>query len=342
MVTFTGAPLGGFVGGQIVALLLHLGFAWPIIFVDRRRVPARALDPVMALWLPESPRFLAAKAQPRRRAIMRLLQRLDITPEPGAGTVDLAQGNPIKMLFGEGYALQTVLLWIIFFCSLLNLFLFVFWLPEILHLTGMTPAAGGVRDEPAALRRDLRGALSRRSDRPLGPRAGAGAAFCRRHRVHRADRAGGVALPGPAAGGLPLRHDDHRQPDRRQRGLRRALPGADAHQRHRLGARHRPAGRHRRGAARRLSVVARVAADACVLERLSVRGDRRGGDGVAGLARGEPGQRAAAGGSHHESLRLRPVGLRRQSRPSEGAASPELPYPLAKRHFDADDRGAHL
>jgi len=43
------------------------------------------------------------------------------------------------MLFGRGYALQTMLLWIIFFCSLLNLYLFVFWLPEVLHLTGMTP-----------------------------------------------------------------------------------------------------------------------------------------------------------------------------------------------------------
>jgi MFS transporter, AAHS family, 4-hydroxybenzoate transporter len=26
------------------------------------------------------------------------------------------------------------------FCSLLNLFLFVYWLPEVLHLTGMTPS----------------------------------------------------------------------------------------------------------------------------------------------------------------------------------------------------------
>jgi AAHS family 4-hydroxybenzoate transporter-like MFS transporter len=44
------------------------------------------------------------------------------------------------MLFGEGYALQTVLLWVIFFCSLMNLFLFVYWLPQVLHLSGMTPA----------------------------------------------------------------------------------------------------------------------------------------------------------------------------------------------------------
>src|SRR3984893_13600404 len=35
--------------------------------------------------------------------------------------------------------MQTILLWVIFFCSLLNLFLFAYWLPEVLHLTGMTP-----------------------------------------------------------------------------------------------------------------------------------------------------------------------------------------------------------
>src|SRR5712691_13289145 len=33
MATFTGAPIGGFVGGQVVALLLHEHFDWPVIFV---------------------------------------------------------------------------------------------------------------------------------------------------------------------------------------------------------------------------------------------------------------------------------------------------------------------
>lgn len=138
MVTFTGAPLGGFVGGLIVSYLLHLGFSWPIIFVIGGVFPL-VLVVVMAIWLPESPRFLAARSDlaPRHRA---LLQRLDIEHTGVAHAVDLPAGSPIKMLFGEGYALRTILLWIIFFCSLLNLFLFVFWLPEILHLTGMTPA----------------------------------------------------------------------------------------------------------------------------------------------------------------------------------------------------------
>ena len=44
------------------------------------------------------------------------------------------------MLFGEGYAMQTVLLWVVFFCSLLDLFLFLFWRPKILHLTGLPPS----------------------------------------------------------------------------------------------------------------------------------------------------------------------------------------------------------
>jgi MFS transporter, AAHS family, 4-hydroxybenzoate transporter len=139
MVIFTGAPLGGFVGGQIVALLLHLGFGWPAIFILGGVFPL-VLLPILAVWLPESPRFLAARANlsPREAA---LLARLDIRPGDAAQDLDVAAGNPVKMLFGEGYALQTILLWIIFFCSLLNLFLFVFWMPEVLHLIGMTPAA---------------------------------------------------------------------------------------------------------------------------------------------------------------------------------------------------------
>ncbi len=70
-----------------------------------------------------------------------MLQRLAIAPSPdNAHTIDVARGNPIRLLFAEGYALQTTLLWIIFFCSLLDLFLFIFWLPEVLHLIGMTPS----------------------------------------------------------------------------------------------------------------------------------------------------------------------------------------------------------
>jgi MFS transporter, AAHS family, 4-hydroxybenzoate transporter len=139
MLTFTGAPIGGFVGGLLVSYLLHLGFGWPVIFIIGGAFPL-LLIAISALWLPESPRLLAARANlaPRHQA---LLQRLEIAPAPSeVHAIDIARGNPIKMLFSDGFALQTTLLWIIFFCSLLNLFLFVFWLPEVLHLIGMTPS----------------------------------------------------------------------------------------------------------------------------------------------------------------------------------------------------------
>src|SRR6516165_4662519 len=137
MATFTGAPLGGFVVGQAGALLLAR-FGWPSVFVLGGLMPLLAV-PVLLFWLPESPRFLAAKQalSPRQAA---LVQRLGIAPGQAAEGLDLARGNPVKMLFGKGYALQTVLLWVIFFCSLMDLFLFGYWLPEVVHLTGMTPS----------------------------------------------------------------------------------------------------------------------------------------------------------------------------------------------------------
>jgi AAHS family 4-hydroxybenzoate transporter-like MFS transporter len=151
MATFTGAPLGGFLGGQIVALLLPL-YGWPMIFIIGGVFPL-VLVLALAIWLPESPRFLAARGNlaPRHAAV---LQRLDIAPASGH-EVDLARGNPILMLFGPGYALQTTLLWIIYFCSLLNLFLFAYWMPTVLNMIGMTPSqavfASSLRDGGAIL-----------------------------------------------------------------------------------------------------------------------------------------------------------------------------------------------
>ena len=148
MLSFTGAPLGGFLCGQAAGILLPT-LGWPSVFVIGGVVPLLLVG-AMALWLPESPRFLAAKGNlsPREAA---LLRRLDISPAQSADHgLDLAQGNPVKMLFGKDYALQTMLMWAIFFCSLMNLFLFIYWTPEVLHLIGMTPAdaarAGSFRE----------------------------------------------------------------------------------------------------------------------------------------------------------------------------------------------------
>ena len=99
-----------------------------------------------------------------------------------------------RMLFSEGYALQTVLLWIIFFCSLMNLFLFAYWMPTVLNLIGMTPPqavfASSLRDFGAIFAVLYLGLAIDR----IGPERIAGAALRHRRRVHRGDRAGRAAL----------------------------------------------------------------------------------------------------------------------------------------------------
>ncbi len=146
MASFTGAPLGGFLGGQIVALMLP-HFGWQSIFILGGAFPL-LLVPALALWLPESPRFLARKQSLSSRQTD-LLRRLDID-HAARHAVDVAQGNPVRMLFSDGYALQTILLWIVYFCSLMNLFLFAYWMPTVLNLIGMSPSqavfASSLRD----------------------------------------------------------------------------------------------------------------------------------------------------------------------------------------------------
>ncbi|HEV2549264.1 MAG TPA: MFS transporter [Stellaceae bacterium] len=139
MLALAGAPLGGFVGGQLVALLMSEGADWPIIFIIGGVLPLVLLA-VTAFWLPESPRFLALRTNltPRHRA---LLLRLTIVPSTeDVHAIDVARSNTIRMLFGDGFAVQTILLSIISFCGLLNIYLLIFWLPEVLHLVGLTPA----------------------------------------------------------------------------------------------------------------------------------------------------------------------------------------------------------
>jgi AAHS family 4-hydroxybenzoate transporter-like MFS transporter len=138
MASFTGAPIGGFVGGQIVALWLLPSYGWQSIFIAGGIFPL-VLVAVLMLWLPESPRFLLARGNLNSRD-QALLGRLDIAGTRGQGhALDIAQGNPVGMLFSRGYAVQTVLLWIIYFCSLMNLFLFAYWMPTVLNLIGFTP-----------------------------------------------------------------------------------------------------------------------------------------------------------------------------------------------------------
>ncbi|HEX3995466.1 MAG TPA: MFS transporter [Acetobacteraceae bacterium] len=139
MVIFTGNPLGGFLGGQLIAQLLP-HFGWPVIFWIGGLLPL-ALIPVMLFWLPESPRFLLARGRMTTRT-ERLLQTLNIETgaQSAAHVVDVATGNPVAGLFRDGMAITTVLVWILYFANLLSIYLISYWLPTVLNLSGLSPA----------------------------------------------------------------------------------------------------------------------------------------------------------------------------------------------------------
>jgi AAHS family 4-hydroxybenzoate transporter-like MFS transporter len=139
MVIFTGNPLGGFLGGQLIAQLLP-HFGWPVIFWIGGLLPL-ALIPVMLFWLPESPRFLLARGRLTTRT-ERLLQTLNIetTGQPAAHVMDVAIGNPVMGLFRDGLATTTMLVWILYFANLLSIYLISYWLPTVLNLSGLAPA----------------------------------------------------------------------------------------------------------------------------------------------------------------------------------------------------------
>ena len=49
------------------------------------------------------------------------------------------KGNPVQQLFTGGLAISTILLWIAFFANLLNMYLFSYWMPTVLTLSGFKP-----------------------------------------------------------------------------------------------------------------------------------------------------------------------------------------------------------
>jgi AAHS family 4-hydroxybenzoate transporter-like MFS transporter len=137
MLVFVGNPIGGFLGGQLIALMLP-SFGWTSIFIVGGVLPL-ALIPVQLLWLPESPRFLLRRGRFSQRA-QRVFRTLDIEPSARGHALDVASGNPVAGLFRDGLGPTTILVWILFFANLLSMFLISYWLPTVLHLSGFTPA----------------------------------------------------------------------------------------------------------------------------------------------------------------------------------------------------------
>jgi MFS transporter, AAHS family, 4-hydroxybenzoate transporter len=129
-----GAALGGFVAAWMIPQ-----FGWRSVFLFGGFVPL-VIGVAMLVSLPESLQFLAVRRQ-RLDQLAKWLTRLDPTIRVDASTKYIANeesrgGVPFVHLFRDGRALVTVLLWVINFMNLLNLYSLSNWLPTVVASMG--------------------------------------------------------------------------------------------------------------------------------------------------------------------------------------------------------------
>jgi len=105
-----GAAVGGFVAAAIIPR-----FGWQSVFIVGGTTPLLIAGAAYK-WLTDSGRFLAARH----------------------GAHDsIAHGFPVTRLFTEGRAVPTVLIWVVYFMNLLNLYFLNGWLPTIISDAGI-------------------------------------------------------------------------------------------------------------------------------------------------------------------------------------------------------------
>ena len=139
VVVSSGLSLGSIVAGLLSAWLLKtIGWRGVLLLGG---LPPLAIAVALQLFLPESLSFLALRGK-GSASIARTLRAVDrdcgitgqtefFTSEPPVRGVTVAQ------LFGEGRLVGTVLLWVLFFVNLLDLYFIQNWLPTIMTDTGV-------------------------------------------------------------------------------------------------------------------------------------------------------------------------------------------------------------
>jgi MFS transporter, AAHS family, 4-hydroxybenzoate transporter len=130
-----GAALGGFLAAQLIQ-----SYGWRAVFYFGGTIPL-VVAAAMLFALPESLQFLAVRER-RRNKIGPWLRRIDPSAVITESTRYVApeqahsEGVPWIHLFREGRALGTVMIWIVNFMNLLNLYFLTLWLPTVVNDIG--------------------------------------------------------------------------------------------------------------------------------------------------------------------------------------------------------------
>jgi AAHS family 4-hydroxybenzoate transporter-like MFS transporter len=125
-----GAAFGGF-----VSALLIPAFGWRSVFYFGGAIPL-VIAVLMVRSLPESLQFMALQGRKNRDRLAGWLTRIDPTV-PVTPTTEYViheenrGGVPAMHLFREGRTLGTILLWVINFMNIFNLYVLSGWMPQV-------------------------------------------------------------------------------------------------------------------------------------------------------------------------------------------------------------------
>lgn len=137
---FCGFPLGAAIGAVASARLIPV-YGWESVLILGGVIPL-AILPFVHWLVPESIRFLLVRGRTRQANQILLRLNLAVRSEETKHTSDLAgaarQGNSKpSMLFKEGRATGTILLWLTFFLSLALTYFLINWIPIVARDSGV-------------------------------------------------------------------------------------------------------------------------------------------------------------------------------------------------------------
>jgi AAHS family 4-hydroxybenzoate transporter-like MFS transporter len=137
---FCGFPLGAALGGFIAAWMIPQ-WGWRSVLLAGGIAPL-LLAAALLLWLPESVRFMVARAWPGAR-IRKVLERIG---KVEADSFMLAEQRPaaqagsgIGLVLSRQYRLGTVMLWLTYFMGLVIFYSLVNWMPVLFREAGLAP-----------------------------------------------------------------------------------------------------------------------------------------------------------------------------------------------------------
>ena len=135
---FCGVPLGSAIAG-FMAVDLIANFGWQSVFVIGGTLPL-LLAPICALCLAESIKYLANRPA-RHQHLQRLLDKMRIKISTTSRlTSTTTYSNPVVVLFSDGRAPITLILWGVFSSNLFAMYYIVSWLPTVLQSVGWSHA----------------------------------------------------------------------------------------------------------------------------------------------------------------------------------------------------------